>query len=84
MFFAVTIIVSGVLLAYAKESGAAIRNLTIALAGEHGERMADAAEITIRNVGKEILGVALFQTILAGIGLVLAGFHLRACGLLYA
>lgn len=73
LFFAVAIIVSGVLLAYAKESGAALRNLTIALAGEHGERMADAAEITIRNVAKGILGVALFQTILAGIGLVLAG-----------
>ena len=73
LFFAVSIIISGVLLAYAKEGGAAIRNVTIALAGKNGEKMAENAEITIRNVAKGILGVALLQTILAGLGIVLAG-----------
>jgi predicted PurR-regulated permease PerM len=73
LFFAASIIVSGILLAYAKEGGAALRSVTVALAGENGEKMAENAEITIRNVAKGILGVALLQTILAGIGLVLAG-----------
>jgi predicted PurR-regulated permease PerM len=73
LFFAASIIVSGVLLAYAKEGGTALRNISTALAGEHGQQMADHAEITIRNVAKGILGVALLQSMLAGLGMVLAG-----------
>lgn len=73
LFFAASIIISGVLLAYAKESGAALRKVATALAGNNGEKMAENAEITVRNVAKGILGVALLQTILAGFGIVLAG-----------
>ena len=73
LFFAASIIVSGILLAYAKESGAALRGVSVALAGKNGEKMAENAEITVRNVAKGILGVAVLQTIMAGFGLVLAG-----------
>ncbi|EMS32867.1 hypothetical protein C943_00873 [Mariniradius saccharolyticus AK6] len=73
LFFAASIIISGVLLAYSKESGAALRKVATALAGKNGEKMAENAEITVRNVAKGILGVALLQTILAGFGIVLAG-----------
>ena len=38
--------------------------------------MAESAELTVRNVAKGVLGVAVIQSLLAGIGIVLAGVPL--------
>jgi predicted PurR-regulated permease PerM len=73
VIFTFSIIISGVLLAYAKSAGNFAHNLFIQLAGKAGESMANAAELTVRNVAKGVLGVAVIQSILAGIGFVLAG-----------
>jgi predicted PurR-regulated permease PerM len=73
LLFGVSVIVGGVLLAYAKAAGDFARSLFIQLVGKTGESMVESAEITVRNVAKGVLGVALIQSILAGIGLVLAG-----------
>ena len=35
--------------------------------------MAEMAEVTVRNVAKGILGIAVVQSLLAGVGLVIAG-----------
>lgn len=76
LLFTLAVILSGVLLTYAKPAGQLVRSLFIKLAGEMGGSMTDLAEITVRNVAKGILGVAVIQSLLAGIGFVLAGIPL--------
>ncbi len=73
LLFTAALIISGVLLAYAKPAGELAKELFVKIAGKHGDNMAEVAEITVRNVAKGILGIAVLQSILAGIGLVLAG-----------
>lgn len=75
MFF-LSIIISGFLLGYAKQAGDFARSLLVRIAGKAGESMADSAELTVRNVAKGVLGVAIIQSLLAGIGFVLAGIPL--------
>ncbi len=76
LLFTVAVIASGVLLAYAKPSGDFAKTFFIKLAGKLGADMVGLAEITVRNVAKGILGVAFIQSMLAGIGFVLAGIPL--------
>ena len=73
LLFSLSIGISGVMLAYAKEGTQMLKTIFTKLAGKMGEDMAESAEVTIRNVVKGILGVALIQSIFAGLGLVVAG-----------
>jgi predicted PurR-regulated permease PerM len=73
LLFSLSIGISGVMLAYAKEGTDMLKTIFTKLAGKMGEDMAEIAEVTIRNVVKGILGVALIQAIFAGVGLVVAG-----------
>lgn len=72
----VSIIISGFLLVYAKGADDFIRALLSRIVGKAGASMADSAALTVRNVAKGVLGVAVIQSILAGIGFVLAGIPL--------
>jgi predicted PurR-regulated permease PerM len=60
-------------MAHAKGVGDLAGDLFVSLAGERGSDFADISTITIRNVVKGILGVAIIQGILAGIGFAIAG-----------
>jgi predicted PurR-regulated permease PerM len=71
--FALSIIIAGVLMANAKGGGTLVMDLFVSLAGERGRDFADISTRTIRNVVKGILGVALIQGILAGMGFAAAG-----------
>lgn len=71
--FVVAIIIAGVFLANAEASGAFARALAARLAGERGADFAALAEATIRSVTRGILGVALIQSTLAGIGFMVMG-----------
>jgi predicted PurR-regulated permease PerM len=71
--FTLSIIIAGVLMANAKEGGNLVRDLFVSLAGERGSDFADISTITIRNVVKGILGVAIIQGLLAGLGFMVAG-----------
>jgi predicted PurR-regulated permease PerM len=71
--FIVAIIIAGVFLANATASGAFARALAVRLAGERGADFAELAEATVRSVTRGILGVALIQSILAGIGFMAIG-----------
>jgi len=82
LIFTLSIIISGVLLAYAKSASKFAHSLFIQLAGKAGESMVDSAEVTVRNVAKGVLGVAVIQSILAGIGFVLAGIPLAGLWIL--
>lgn len=68
-----SIIVSGIFLIYANQASDFLKSLLTKLSEEHGENMTSAVAVTVRNVAKGILGVAFIQSILVGIGLVIAG-----------
>jgi predicted PurR-regulated permease PerM len=82
LIFTVSIIISGVMLAYAKSAGNFAHSLFTQLAGKAGESMVESAEVTVRNVAKGVLGVAVIQSLLAGIGFVLAGIPLAGLWIL--
>ena len=71
--FTLSIIIAGVLMANAKGGGTLVRELFVRLAGERGSDFADISTVTIRNVVKGILGVAIIQGLLAGMGFMVAG-----------
>ncbi len=71
--FTVSLIISGILLAKS-DGGSAFATATFErLAPGQGERFSKLAEGTIRGVASGVIGVALIQALLAGIGFVVAG-----------
>lgn len=81
MFF-LSIIIGGFLLAFAKPAGQFAHDLLVRIVGKAGESMTESAEITVRNVAKGVLGVAVIQSLLAGVGFVLAGIPLAGLWIL--
>ncbi len=78
--FVFAIVIAGLLLANAQGGGKVIDAVATRLAGERGAEFADLAQDTVRSVARGILGVALIQSILAGLGFLAVG--LPAAGLL--
>jgi predicted PurR-regulated permease PerM len=77
--FALSIIVAGVLLANAKAAYEVTSSLCKRIFGEKGPDFQELMGATIRSVTTGILGVALIQSVLAGLGFLVAG--LPAAGL---
>jgi predicted PurR-regulated permease PerM len=71
--FLFSIIIAGVLLAKAGQGHQAAQALGNRLAGQRGDELVDLAGATVRSVTQGILGVALIQSILAGLGCLVAG-----------
>ena len=71
--FVVSIVIAGVLLANAVGGGRAAHAIARRLTGEQGTNAVALAEATVRSVALGILGVALIQTILAGLGFLVVG-----------
>jgi len=71
--FIAAIIIAAVLLANASGSHRATHAIAARLAGERGASFAELAEATVRSVTRGILGVALIQALLAGIGFMAVG-----------
>jgi len=72
--FVVSIIIAGVLLVYAKNSRRGVDAVAARLMGaENGREFTGMAGATIRSVAQGVLGVAVIQSILAGIGLLVMG-----------
>jgi len=71
--FAVSIIIAGVFLLMAGTSYHSIRKIGYRLGGDKGADFTDLTVATVRSVAKGVLGVALIQTFLAAIGLVVMG-----------
>ena len=71
--FVFSIIIAATLLMSAKSGYATSQNILASLAGTSGgERLTNMSILTIRSVFKGVLGVAIIQTLLAAIGLMLA------------
>lgn len=71
--FVLAIAIAGVLLAHAPSGQSAVLAVARRLAGPRGMEFARLAEATVRSVTRGILGVALIQSILAGLGWLAAG-----------
>ena len=72
--FIISIIIAGVLLVYAKSSCRGIEVVAARLMGPgNGKEFTGMAGATIRSVAQGVLGVAVIQSILAGIGLLAMG-----------
>jgi len=71
--FALSIVVAGVLLAYAQAAYEVSCSLCNRFFGDKGPEFQQLMGATIRSVTNGILGVALIQSVLAGLGFLVAG-----------
>jgi len=71
--FIFSMIIAGVFLANSAASQAGFERLMKRIAGTYGQRFVDLSESTIRSVATGIVGVALIQSTLAGVGLAVVG-----------
>jgi predicted PurR-regulated permease PerM len=78
--FVLAICIAGALLANSAAAGRATRSVAKRLAEKRGLEFVAVAEKTVRSVASGILGVALIQALLAGLGFLVAG--VPAAGLL--
>ena len=70
--FAAAIIVAGVLLAYSEGLARMLRDLAGRVADARGRHFVEIASATIRNVSQGVIGVALLQSALLGLGMLIA------------
>ncbi len=73
LHFMLAIVIAGVLLAKSPSGRRVADAIGYRLAGERGLRFARLAEAVVRSVSRGILGVALIQALLAGLGMLVAG-----------
>jgi predicted PurR-regulated permease PerM len=71
--FFIAVIIAGVLLAHSASGFHLAHSIGRRLAGDRGAELADLAEATVRSVARGVLGVALIQSSLAGLGFFIAG-----------
>lgn len=68
-----SIIIAGLMLMHSEGGGKTARSVGTRIGGEKGEAAVDLAVRTIRSVAAGVVGVAVVQSLLAAIGLFLAG-----------
>ena len=71
--FIVALIISGFLFIPGPSLVHSVKNIFARVAAERGEEFVDLAGATIRNISRGIIGIAILQALLAGIGLLFAG-----------
>jgi predicted PurR-regulated permease PerM len=71
--FLVSVVISGIFLANVEAGGRTAHAIGRRLAGARGDEFVDLAGLTIRSVACGILGVALIQAVLAGLGFLAIG-----------
>jgi predicted PurR-regulated permease PerM len=70
--FALAIVVAGVLLGYSERLTVAVANLAGRAADARGRHFVEITGATIRNVSQGVIGVALLQSALLGLGMLVA------------
>ena len=73
VMFALSIVIAGVLLSYGDRATDRARRIARRLVQERGDELVKLTGDTVESVTRGILGVALIQAVLAGIGLLVAG-----------
>ncbi len=69
--FALSIIIAAVFLTFSEDASKSSKKLFIKLAGENGEDFARISEQTVRNVASGVIGVAIIQSTLIGIAMLI-------------
>ncbi len=78
--FLLATIIAGAVLANAEAAQVTARGFAVRMAGDSGKEFTRVTKETVRSVARGILGVALIQALLAGLGFLVVG--LPAAGLL--
>jgi len=76
--FAASIVIAGILLIFFKKGSESGRKIFQKVVGARGDEFLEISLQTMRNVATGVLGVAVIQTSLMGIGLILANIPLAA------
>jgi predicted PurR-regulated permease PerM len=76
--FAASIVIAGIFLVFFEKGSESGKQIFKKVIGERGEEFLDISLHTIRNVATGVLGVAVIQTTLMGVGLILANIPLAA------
>ncbi|MEM7435746.1 MAG: AI-2E family transporter [Myxococcota bacterium] len=71
--FVIAIVIAGVLLPNADRATKVARNVAVMVTGPRGAELVALAASSVRSVTRGILGVALIQSLLAGLGMLIAG-----------
>ena len=71
--FVAAIIIAGLFLSNSERGAFVIQAIAVRLAGERGPGLVKLSESTVRSVARGILGVAVIQAILGGLGFLVAG-----------
>jgi len=71
--FVISFIIAGVFLVSADSSKVAAISVATRLAGDQGAAFVRLSELTIRSVAQGVLGIAVIQALMSGVGLALAG-----------
>ena len=71
--FVLAVFLAGVFLAYSEDGYRISRAIGRRLAGQQGVELVDLSEATMRSVARGVLGVAVIQAFMAGLGLVIVG-----------
>lgn len=73
VMFVVAIIIAGVLLPNGERAAKLARRVAFVLAGERGPELARLAASSVQSVTRGVLGVAVIQSLLAGLGMLSVG-----------
>lgn len=73
LMFVVAIFIAGALLPNGERAKILVRRVAFLLAGKRGPEMAQLAASSIRSVTRGVLGVAVIQSLLAGLGMMVVG-----------
>ena len=71
--FIVSVIMAGAILATAEDGKAAARRIMRRFANDRGDKILELATATIRGVMLGVVGVAIIQSVLSALGLIMAG-----------
>jgi predicted PurR-regulated permease PerM len=71
--FIISVVIAAALLATAEKGSATVEKILTRLAGKQGKDIKNLATATIRGVMQGVIGVAVLQSILAAIGMVMVG-----------
>jgi len=71
--FVISILIAIAFLARAEPASTAVKHLARRLSGEYGERLVELSTATVRSVANGLLGIAFFQAMLGGIGMMAVG-----------
>lgn len=73
LMFIFAFVIAGILLVHSSSCNWLSHAIARRLVGSRGDSLADLVEATIRSVARGVLGVAVIQALLAGIGFLVAG-----------